>query len=443
MAEERLDIVDSQSYEQEIYGHVPENIKDKLQWFQDQKIGVIFHWGLYAEAGIVESWQLSEEDEWARDTPWRDSVKTIREDYWALNKVFNPMNFNPDYWAETCRDAGFKYVIFTTKHHDGFNMYDTQFSDYKITGEESPFHQHPKADIFGEVMSAFRKVGLGTGAYYSKPDWHSPYYWVPGQHAKGRLASYQPSENPKMWSQFENFVSNQLQEICTNYGNIDILWLDGGWVNGGKEQLNMPEIVAELRANQPDLLVVDRMIGGEFENYVTPERKIPDEAPKKVWESNLPLANNWGYVPNDHYKSSEEIIESVIKIISMGGNVILGVGPKPDGSLPGEALERLSVLGEFLKQYGEGIYKSYPSTDIEIDGWYLTETDEAIYCFQLNQRNKVSHLPLSYFESEQIKEVYDMTNNQVLTIIDQQVKLPIHDGLVTVVKLVKDNQGGN
>lgn len=127
----------------------------------------------------------------------------------------------------------------------------------------------------------------------------------------------------------------------------------------------------------------------------------------------------------------------------MGGNVILGVGPKPDGSLPGEALERLSVLGEFLKQYGEGIYKSYPSTDIEIDGWYLTETDEAIYCFQLNQRNKVSHLPLSYFESEQIKEVYDMTNNQVLTIIDQQVKLPIHDGLVTVVKLVKDNQGGN
>lgn len=205
----------------------------------------------------------------------------------------------------------------------------------------------------------------------------------------------------------------------------------------------MPEIVAELRANQPDLLVVDRMIGGEFENYVTPERKIPDEAPKKVWESNLPLANNWGYVPNDHYKSSEEIIESVIKIISMGGNVILGVGPKPDGSLPGEALERLSVLGEFLKQYGEGIYKSYPSTDIEIDGWYLTETDEAIYCFQLNQRNKVSHLPLSYFESEQIKEVYDMTNNQVLTIIDQQVKLPIHDGLVTVVKLVKDNQGGN
>ena len=142
---------------------------------------------------------------------------------------------------------------------------------------------------------------------------------------------------------------------------MDILWLDGGWVNAGhNEYLDMDQIAQKVRKDQPDLLIVDRTIGGKYENYVTPERKIPELAPLKAWESNIPLAKNWGYVPNDQYKPFEEILESVVKIVCMGGNVILGVGPKPDGTLPEPALDIMGQLGEWLSQYGQAIYSTRP-----------------------------------------------------------------------------------
>lgn len=211
MVKKREDIEENLEAEQEAYGNLAKEVQEKLEWFQDQKIGVIFHWGLYAEAGIVESWQLSEEDDWARKKgSWRDQIDELRHDYWALDQAFNPTKFDAAEWAKACQAAGFKYMIFTTKHHDGFAMYDTQFSDYKLTGGDAIFQNDPRADAFGQVVSAFREVGLGIGAYYSKPDWHSPYYWVPGESAKGRLASYDPKEKPEMWAKFNQFVTNQL-----------------------------------------------------------------------------------------------------------------------------------------------------------------------------------------------------------------------------------------
>ncbi|SJZ63926.1 alpha-L-fucosidase [Pilibacter termitis] len=429
MSEIREDIVESIDAENEEYGELADNIKEKLEWFQDQKIGVIFHWGLYAEAGIVESWQLSEEDDWARKKPWREDLQQLRNDYWGLNKVFNPVKFDPDDWAEKCKQAGFRYVIFSTKHHDGFNMYDTKESDYKITNEPSPFCHNPKADTFGEVMKAFRKAGLGTGAYYSKADWHCPYYWVPNEHAKGRQASYSPKKNPEMWAKFERFVKNQLLEICRDYGNIDILWLDAGWVNMREEMLDMPDIVGELRKTQPDMLVVDRTIGGEFENYVTPERKVPDVAPKKVWESNLPLAKNWGYVPNDIYKPFDELLASILKIISMGGNVILGVGPKPDGTLPDEAVAIMEKLGEFLSTFGEGIYNTRAAKITQEEDWYFTENEEAIFAFALAKKESATlsleklqkHYEIGEILNLRTKENVKIENNQVVVNFDEKL----------------------
>ncbi len=381
MVKIRQDIEESLATDYESYQELPQNIQDKLEWFKDQKIGVIFHWGLYAVAGIVESWQMSEEDDWARKNPWRNDIDELRADYWGLNHSFNPYNFAPDQWAKVCKEAGFRYMIFTTKHHDGFNMYDTAYSDYKVTQAPCPFAEHEHADIFCEVAAAFRKEGLHVGAYYSKPDWHSPLYWAPGERPKGRYASYDPQKFPERWAAYDQFVHDQLVEITSNYGALDILWLDGGWVNNRSELLDMERIAADVRKKQPDLLIVDRSIGGIHENYVTPERKIPDVPPQKAWESNIPLAKNWGFCPNDLYKPFEEILASVVKVVALGGNLILGVGPKPDGTLPNEALAILEPLGKWLAQFGEGIYETRPANYQAPDGWSLTQKGTTIYAF--------------------------------------------------------------
>lgn len=378
----RQDIEENQQTQSEAYDQLPKVIQDKLEWFKDQKIGVIFHWGLYAVAGIVESWQLSEEDEWARgDHPWRNDIHELRADYWGLNHSFNPYNFHPEDWAKVCKEAGFRYMLFTTKHHDGFAMYDTQYSDFKVTNGPCPYATDPKADIFGEVVKAFRKEGIHAGAYYSKPDWHSPFYWVPEEHAVGRHASYDPKENPKRWEHYDRFVHDQLVEICQNYGDLDILWLDGGWVNTGHEQLDMDKIAQDVRQTQKDLLIVDRTIGGRYENYVTPERKIPETPPKKAWESNIPIADNWGFCPNDRYKSFEDILDAIVQVVALGGNIILGVGPKPDGSLPRESLAVLEQLGSWLDRFGEGIYETRPWDEKKFSGWYFTKKGTTIYAF--------------------------------------------------------------
>lgn len=438
MTKIRQDIEENKQSYEENYEELPENIQKKLEWFQDQKLGVIFHWGLYSIPGIVESWQLSKEDEWARKKPWRDNLEDLRSDYWNLNKEFNPTLFDPDEWAKLCRDAGFKYMLFTTKHHDGFNMYDTKESDYKVTAKDCPYSKNPKADILDELTKAFRKEGIHTGAYYSKPDWHSPYYWRPGDDPKGRYASYDPEEEPEVWAEFEKFVMNQLVEISSQYGDIDILWLDGGWVGTeNNEILNMKEIAQKIRKYQEDLLIVDRTIGGEFENYVTPERKIPEIAPKKVWESNIPLAKNWGYVPNDIYKPFSEILSSVVKIVAMGGNVILGVGPKPDGTLPEEALSIMTQLGEWLDTYGEGIFETRSNDVWNVGNWYFTQKEQFIYAFyEKDNEEKTAYLKIADLKlDKEILKITDMKSKQELSVSENRIIVDVSDEIISGIKI--------
>lgn len=420
----RQDIVENMQTQQEDYDDLPQIIKDKLEWFQDQKIGVIFHWGLYSQAGIVESWQLSKEDQWARKKPWRSDLAILRRDYWQLNEVFNPQQFNANSWAQMCQQAGFKYMLFTTKHHDGFNMFDTMQSDYKITNGLFG------VDVFKALSKSFHKVGLATGIYYSKPDWHSEYYWEKGANPKGRYASYDPYKKPEVWQKYNDFVKNQLVELTSYYGKQDILWLDGGWVNSqNNEYLDMNEIASLVRKEIPDLLIVDRTIGGIYENYVTPERKIPEIPPVKVWESNIPLAKNWGYVPNDSYKSFSDILEQMLQIVSLGGNVIFGVGPKPDGTLPKEAQEIMNKLGLWLNQYGEGIYGSRPAKEVHQAGWYFTQKEHIIYAFSFEQNNRINW---SIF-SKKPQKITNMNLKKQLSISDEFQKKS--DDICTVIKI--------
>ena len=179
-------------------------VKEKLEKWQDQKFGIILHWGLYAVPGIIESWALCSED-WIE----RDSTMTYEEFkkwYWGLQKDFNPVNFDPERWAKAAKDAGMRYVVFTTKHHDGFCMFDTQQTDFKISN--GPFANHPKKDVAKYVFDAFRKNQFMIGAYFSKPDWHSTNYWWPKYATADRNNNYDIRKHHARWNSFKEYTFN-------------------------------------------------------------------------------------------------------------------------------------------------------------------------------------------------------------------------------------------
>jgi len=432
MAEKlRGDIEQAAGNINEVLGNYPESklVNEKLQWFEDQKLGVIFHWGLYAKAGIVESWQLSEVDDWARvkGRAWREDIKDLQKDYWNLIEEFNPSNFNPQKWAKTCKDAGFKYMIFTTKHHDGFHLWDTAQSDYKVNGSRSPY----KDDLFRQVVEAFRAEGLGIGAYYSKADWYSDMYWTDKEGVTQRRADYDPEEKPELWNKYVEYVHNELEELTSNYGKIDILWLDGGWCGKGKEDLRMDELAEKVRKHNPDLLIVDRMMGGRHENYVTPERTIPafDQIPKKSWESNVPLGKNWGYVVNDIFKPSKEIIENVLEVVGKGGNVILGVGPTAEGEFTPASLSILKDLGTWLETVKEGIYgtRAVQSALVEGNRWVMTQKDGQYYAFYpLESGEQRLIFPVINIQGKAIQTITALDNGQEIDFLEKDGQYIIH-----------------
>ncbi len=341
----------------------------KLDTWQDQKFGMIIHWGLYAVPGIIESWALCSEDWITR--PDSMTYYEFKEWYWGLKDKFNPVNFNPEQWAKAGKDAGMRYVVFTTKHHDGFSMFDTKQTDFNIA--KGPFSANPKADVAKYVFEAFRKEGFMIGAYFSKPDWHTEYYWWPKYATPDRNNNYDINKYPDQWKKYQDFTFNQISELMHNYGQIDILWLDGGWVRpletvndevrswgaripSWSQDINMPKIAEMARKAQPGILFVDRTVHGPYENYQTPERRIPEKKLDHPWESCIPLGDNWGYVPNDPLKSSADIIHQLIEVVAKGGSMLLGVGPKPDGTIDEPVLRKLEEIGAWMKVNGAAIY---------------------------------------------------------------------------------------
>jgi alpha-L-fucosidase len=360
-------------------------IQQRLEEWQDLKFGLLMHWGPYSQWGVVESWSICPEDVgWAIDA-WKKGVATEYNDYVkkyeALKNTFNPTKFAPEKWAAAAKEAGMKYMVFTTKHHDGFSMFDSKYTDYKITDKGTPFSSNPRSNIAKEIFSAFRNQNFWIGAYFSKPDWHSDNYWWKRFPASDRNPNYSIRKHPEQWKKFVDFTHNQIDELMTDYGNIDILWLDGGWVrkktdeeiktelleiydnsrvarNPQSQDINMAEIVRKSRLKQPKLIVVDRAVPGEHQNYLTPEQHIPETGLPYPWETCMTMAGSWSYAPNDKYKPTNELVEKLVDIVSKGGNFLLNIGPDPNGELDADAYDRLKGMGEWMKVNGEGIYGS-------------------------------------------------------------------------------------
>jgi alpha-L-fucosidase len=322
----------------------------RMAWWREARFGMFIHWGLYAiPAG---EWKGGKgHAEWIRET-----ARIPIAEYDKFVGQFNPVKFDADQWATIAKNAGCKYVVITSKHHDGFCLFDSKHTDYCV--RSTPF----KRDIMKELSNACRRQGLTMCWYHSIMDWHHPDY-LPRRGWEKRSAE---SAN---FDRYRDHMKNQLRELVTNYGKIGVLWFDGEWEDTWKHEHGV-DLYNYLRGLDPNIIVNNRvdkgragMAGmnkaGNFAgDFGTPEQEIPATGlPGADWETCMTMNNNWGYNKYDQrWKSTEDLVRKLADIASKGGNFLLNVGPTGEGLIPGPSVERLEAMGKWMKTNGEAIY---------------------------------------------------------------------------------------
>ena len=320
------------------------NAPDRSEWFMDQALGMFVHWSVDSQLGSVISHSMAGASD--------DYQNRFVND---LPRSFCPDKFDPDQWARLAKLAGMKYVVFTTKHHSGFCMYDTKTTDFNVMN--TPYGR----DITRQIVKAFRKHGISIGFYFSPDD-----FWIlhkQGKDVSRRRPEALPTNNPELMAHNKA----QIRELLSNYGPVDMLFLDG-------EPDELKQLAWRM---QPDILVTR----GEME---TPEQKMPDEPMPGPWEACFTLGTQWHFKPtNEDYKSGTELIEMLIEIRAKGGNLLLNVGPQPDGVIPFEQERRMRELALWLFINGEAIYEVRPWNVIrEGNIWFTRARDaDTVYAF--------------------------------------------------------------
>ena len=313
---------------------VEKGIKDELRWFYEARFGMFVHFGLYSLLGRGE-WVMYDEN-------------IPRHEYEKLADEFNPYLFDADEWVKLAQDAGAKYITLTTKHHDGFCLFDSALTDYKITN--TSFGR----DLTAEIIDACHRRDMRIVLYYSQPDWHHPNF----VHNKGAFKDLDnpPSDNQPDWDAYLKYYMGQVEELCTKYGRIDGIWFDGS--HKTVEEWKGREIYQLIKKHQPNAVVNDRARCGDL---FTPERSLPEDLTEFLFEACESISPTaWGYMGDTPSYSVPYLISSLEKMVVHGGNYLLNVGPKPDGSIPEKQAEVLLNIGKWLNVHGKAIYKTEP-----------------------------------------------------------------------------------
>ena len=358
-----------------------------LEEFREWKIGLFMHFGLFSTAGLEPSWPLCDSVARKLRQPldWTGgNADEFKRQYYSLIRSFNPVRFQPKEWAKFAKNNGFKYLVFTTKHHDGFCLWDTKTTDFKVTSKECPFSSDPRADIVRHVFDAFRAEGLGISCYLSKPDFNHPDYWDNrGIGVKTKIyPTYDTRKDPARWDRFCAFAQAQALELVRDYGKIDVLWLDS------VSDIHPLELAEKARKIQPDLIIANRYDRHVCEDFLTPEGTVPRRPLTVPWESCITMYDTndggWGYYFDENYMSPRAIIHLLIDVVSKGGNLALNVGPTPAGTLPTAAMKRLESLGAWLKANGAAIYATHIVSPYRTKDWaYTAGKDGATYALRL------------------------------------------------------------
>jgi len=296
-----------------------------VQKWRDMKFGLFVHWGPVSLKGTEIGWSRGGERRGRND---KSTGSIPVEVYDNLYKQFNPVKFDAEQWIQMAKDAGMKYLVFTSKHHDGFSMFDSKLTDYKISN--SPF----KRDVVAELADACHKGGLKLGYYYSPVDWYHPDY---------------RTENH---TRYIEFMHGQLREICSNYGKIDIIWFDG--LGGTAKDWDSENLFKMIRQLQPNVIINNR--AGLPADHDTPEQRIGKFQNDRPWETCMTICRQWAWKPNDQMKSFKQCIQTLVKTVGGDGNLLFNVGPMPDGRIEPRQVERLKEMGAWLKKYGQSIY---------------------------------------------------------------------------------------
>ena len=353
----------------------------RVKPLMDRRFGMFIHWGIYA----VEA-----KGEW-----FRNHQKASIEDYQPNFDSFTADQYDPKKWAKLAKEAGMKYAVLTTKHHDGFCLFDSKYTEYKSTN--SPAGR----DLVKEYVDAFRAEGIMIGFYYSLLDWHHPDYPAyndPIHPMRGNEA-YKDLEDKKDFSRYTEYMYNQVKELMTNYGKIDIMWFDFHYEGMTGEKWEATKLVKMIREINPDVIIDDRL-GGDIKvdepvyyagDYGSPEQMIPaggvcDYQGNPIpWETCMTLNDHWGYCSDDtNYKTAKNVISMIVECTSKGGNLILNVGPDARGNIPEESEVVLKEVGKWMRANGESIYGCGISSIAKPEWGRITENEDYIYLHLLD-----------------------------------------------------------
>ena len=393
-----------------------EAFNERMEWWRDARFGMFIHWGAYAiPAGIHKEKQVEGIGEWIQY-----NGKIPVNEYETYAKQFNPVKFDADLWAKTMKEAGMKYVVITSKHHDGFGLWNSKISNYNIV-EFSPYGK----DILKALSESCKAQGIKFGLYYSILDWHHP----KAQYNEFLRAKEDKTDYSEQFKDYlENYMKPQIKELIDNY-DPEILWFDGEWVSEFTHKQGL-ELYQYVRSLKPDILINNRVDKGragmqgmnkEGDKYAgdfgTPEQEILENASTLDWESCMTVNDTWGYKSLDHnWKSAQVLVHNLIDVTAKGGNYLLNVGPTAEGIIPKPSVERLAKIGKWLAINGEAIYKTEKLNEYYMQGEnirYTKQKGKNIF-YAISLQSPKNEITFKYVIPEKNSKIYMIGYDQSL-----------------------------